>query len=288
MPYKYFLSVCLCIKNEAKYMEEFLQHHINQGVDHFYIISNNSDDNIEEVLNYPKYKDLVTLIFDNRNMGLLTNNDGARGHKMLLNDNLYLLLIRETKWAIVVDADEFMFGKNGYTIKKYLSEVNDDINCIYVIWNIINPCIDEEGNISKTFSTKQNLKRLNYDLIYNLNSLIKDANDFGKSIVRTSMINKDNKLWIHKIATYGTRINNYGNIISNNYDNCNEIFLSEENYAKLKISLNHYAIRNFDDYIKKKNQINLVSNKKAFINGLFEMLKLSDEYLVTDNTFLYL
>jgi glycosyltransferase involved in cell wall biosynthesis len=288
MEYKYNLSVCLCIKNEAKYMPEFIDHYIKQGVEHFYIVSNNSTDNIKEVINCSAYANLITFIVDNRDMGILINNSSPIGHKELLDKHFYPLVIKETKWAIFIDADEFMFGKNGYTIKSYLDEVDDHIGCIYVIWTIINPLINSDGIISNEFSTKQNLKRLNYNFINNLSWLIKNANDFGKSIVRTSMLSEQNKLWLHKIYSTGTTINNYNCIINSNYDNCNNISLSEENYAKLKISLNHYAIRNYDDYIKKEKQLTAVSDKKAFIDGLFEMLRLSDEYLVTDDTFLNL
>jgi len=287
MEYKYNLSVCLCIKNEAKYMPEFIEHYIKQGVDHFYIVSNNSTDNIEEVINCPAYANLVTLIMDNRDMRILTDNSSPLGHKQLLDEHFYPLVIKETKWAIFIDADEFMFGKNGYTIKSYLDEVDDHIGCIYVIWTIINPVIHSDGTILNSFSTKQCVKRLNYDLVNNLSWLIKNANDFGKSIVRTSMLSEQNKLWLHKIYSNGTTINNYDYIVNSNYDNCNNLSLSEENYAKLKISSNHYAIRNYDDYIKKEKQLTAVSDKKAFIDGLFEMLRLSDEYLLDDNTFLH-
>lgn len=288
MEYKYNLSVCLCIKNESKYMPEFIAHYIKQGVDHFYIVSNNSDDDIEYLLNQPNYSGLITLIIDNRDMGILTNNSSPIGHKQLFDEHFYPLVIKETKWAIFIDADEFMFGKNNYTIKTYLDEIADNIGCIYVIWTIINPIINADGNITTTFSTKQNLKRINYDLINDLNWMTKYVNDFGKSIVRTSMLSEENKLWLHKIYSTGTTINNYGYIVTNAEDNYNNIPFSEQNYSKLKISLNHYAIRNFDDYIKKERQIKDVPHKKLFIDGLFEMLTLSDECLITDNTFLHM
>jgi glycosyltransferase involved in cell wall biosynthesis len=277
--YKYNLSVCLCIKNEAKYIYEFIEHYIKQGVDHFYIVSNNSTDNVENILYYP---DLITLIIDNRNMGILENNSSAIGHTTLLNEHFYPLIIKETKWAIFVDADEFMFGKNNYTIKSYLSGIPEEIGCIYVIWNIINPVIVAKGVMSNTFSIKQNVKRLNYDLINNLSGLIKNANDFGKSIVRTSMLSEQHKLSIHKIYSSGVTINNYNVVKNNNYDNCNNIEYSEENYKKINITLNHYAIRNFEDYIKKEKQLVLVTEKQNFINGLFEMLELPNEFLIDD------
>lgn len=282
MDYKYNLSVCLCIKNEAKYMEEFVNHYINQGVDHFYIINNNSTDNIEEVVAQTVHKDKITLINDNRNMNILTSNSSAAGHKQLLDENLYDLIKRETKWAIIIDADEFMYGKNGDTIKSYLSTIDEDIGCIYVIWNIINPNkINDE--LQRDFSIKTNVKRLNYDLFYTLSGNIKNANDFGKSIVRTSMLMDNSKIWLHKIQVSGLTITNYGEN-KTMYDNCNQILYSEENFNKLNVSLNHYAIRNFEDYEKKQKQINVVSEKNRFIFGLFEMLDLNDDYIVVDDS----
>lgn len=286
MDYKYGLSVCLCIKDEAKYMPDFIEHYLKQGVDHFYIINNNSNDNIQELCNEPQYKDIVTLITDNRNMGILQTNSSAHGHQTLLNQHFYPIIIQETKWAIIVDADEFMFGKNGFTLKTYISQVPDHIGTIYVIWNIINPAFDSENNIVSTFSTQQNTKRINYDKIGGLSWLIKNANDFGKSIVRTSMLSEEHKLWLHKNRSKGTVINNYGYETNNNYDNCNGILLSEQNYADINISLHHYAIRNADDYVKKLKQLDAVSEKIPFIKGLFEILALTDEYLVSDTSLL--
>lgn len=65
MGYKYKLSVCLCIKNEAKYIIDFIEHYIKQGVEHFYIIDNNSDDNLKEILENSHYNFLITLISNN-------------------------------------------------------------------------------------------------------------------------------------------------------------------------------------------------------------------------------
>jgi len=282
MEYKYKLSVSLCIKNEGKYIEEFIKHYVKQGVDHFYIINNNSNDNIEEIIENSPYKNLITLINDNRNMNILINDNGAYGHKKLLDENLYEIVKKETEWLINVDADEFMYGKNGHNIKSYLSTIDKSICCIYVIWNIMNPVKDIQNNISNDFSIKNNVKRLNYDLINELSGYVNNSNNFGKSIVRTSMLMDDTKFWLHKIFVNGNTITNYG-LNKNNHDNGNDIEYSEENFKKLNITLNHYAIRNLEDYIKKENQINNVIHKNAFIYGLFEILNLDEKYFVIDD-----
>lgn len=33
------VCVCVCIKNDAKYIGDFVSHYIGQGVDHFYIVN---------------------------------------------------------------------------------------------------------------------------------------------------------------------------------------------------------------------------------------------------------
>ncbi len=272
MNYKYFLSVCTCIKNEKKYIDSFIEHYLQEGVNHIYIINNGSTDNIEEYIDCHKFSQHITLINDNRDMKVLTDNSGPEGHRALLNDNLYDLIRKETQWAAIVDADEYIYGKNGHTIRSFLLSLDETIGCIYVLWNIINPLLE----------TETNRMRLNYDKINELTYNIKYANDFGKSIVRTSMLRDEDKLWLHKIKVNGLTINNYGNISNDWCDNCNNIEYSETNFDKLNITLNHYAIRDINDYNKKLKQINVIDQKKTFIQGLFEMITLDKKYLLKD------
>ncbi len=284
MVYKYKLSVCVCIKNEGKYMIDFIKHYIEQGVEHFYIIDNGSTDNIKEIIHQSMYKEMVSLIEDKRDMKILKDNSGMMGHVNLLNDNLYFLVKEESEWAIFVDADEFMYGKNGYTIKSFIDTLENDIGCVYVLWTIMNPYQDEEGNICEEFSIHKNVYRINYDKLNGIIGHIYHANDFGKSIVRTCMLKDNLKLWIHKIPTLGKIINNYENDSNEMVDNRNRIQYTEDKFKNLKIAMNHYAIRNREDYIKKEIQIETVSHKKNFILGLFEMIKIGNEYLVKDES----
>lgn len=283
MVYKYKLSLCLCIKNEAKHIIDFIEHYIIQGVEHFYIIDNNSDDNLKEILENSHYNFLITLISNNICIDINNSYSSTNGLIAIYNDNiLYEIIKKETEWGIVVDIDEFMYGKNGYNIKTFLETVDDNVGCIYVIWNIMtSPTIKNEN--SNSFHINSNIfKRLNYDSISNLSYNIKNANDFGKSIFRTSMINR---IGLHKShCTTGKIINNYGENKNSWYDNCNNIEYSENIFKNTNISLNHYVIRNYNDYIKKKTQFEcLIGQRNALLNGVFELLELDDMYFVTDN-----
>jgi len=279
MNYKHKLSVCICIKNEALYIIPFIKHYINQGVDHFYIINNNSFDNIEEIIEKSIFKTFVTLIKDERSMNISQAYSKVNGIPSFLNDNLYEIIIQETEWAIVVDIDEFIYGKNGFTCKTYLETISENVGCIYVLWNImtsknVKDCACTEFSISMG-----NFKRLNYDLINELGWNVKNSNDFGKSIFRTSMLNYKG-IGLHKTHTKGVMINNYGDNKNSWYDNCNKIEYSEKNFKEVNITLNHYVIRHFEDFSKKKKQF---EERKNFLKGVFEMFDLDDKYFIYDN-----
>jgi hypothetical protein len=285
MNYKYFLSVCVCIKNEAKYIEDYIKHYIGQGVDHFYIINNNSDDNIEEVIENSIYKLNVTLITDNRDIDVYNEDNNM---KRLIRYNLYNLIKEETEWAIIVDIDEFMYGKNGYNIKSYLSTIDENIGCIYVIWNIFNPYKDENNNLINEFSIKNNVKRINHDLMSKLPNSIRNVSDFGKSVFRTRMVAHESWLWIHLVKVYhnGKTINNYGVQKNGWYDTANNVEYSEANYSNVNIALNHYAIRNLEDYKRKTKNIetSTSNSRKNFVNQLIDVLNLDDSFLVIDDS----
>ena len=283
MSYKYKLSVCLCVKNEAKNIIDFMTHYIKQGVEHFYIINNNSNDNLKEVIENSAYHFMVTLINDDRSLDINNAYSIPNGLMTVYNNNLYNIIKEETEWAIVVDIDEFMYGKNGLNIKSFLEKIDDDVGSIYVIWNIMtSPTVKSENNTS-FFINSNDFKRLNYDLINNLSYHIKMANDFGKSLFRTSMLN--GQIGLHKThCTTGKVINNYGPNKNTWYDNCNCIDYSEDNFKNINISLNHYVIRTHADYVKKKENFDCNNNQRnVLLNGIFELLELDDMYFVTDN-----
>ena len=89
MNYKYKLSLCTVIKNEVEYINDFLEHYVNQGIEHFYIINNNSTDGVVNFIENHKYTDKITLIKDDTDFKY---NQLDCPHKDILDRNLYSLL----------------------------------------------------------------------------------------------------------------------------------------------------------------------------------------------------
>ena len=275
---KYKLSACLLIKNETENLNDWLKHYINQGVEHFFITSNNSTDGIDTFIENCEYKNMITLIIDNRDLNIYSN---SVNHKQILCDNFYNIIKVSTEWCILVDIDEFMYGKNGFTLSSFIDTFDEDIGCFYVYWNIFKPTLDAENNISDHFSLEKSTKRINLDLITELSYDIKFCSKFGKSIFRTSMLKDDTQLWIHKVPTSGKIINNYYTETNYIYDNDDVFIWSEENYNKLNIVLNHYPIRNKSDYNKKIKQLEN-NHRYCFIKGIVEIANLDNSFFIDD------
>lgn len=95
---KYYLSVCAVVRNEAPYIEEWIEWHLLMGVEHFYLYDNNSTDNLIEKLE--KY---VT-----RNV--VTYSTISTVPVQFIAYNKCLLDYRfESRWIAFIDVDEFIF-----------------------------------------------------------------------------------------------------------------------------------------------------------------------------------
>jgi hypothetical protein len=108
----YTLSVGAIFKNEAHSMKEWIEHYLFHGVDHFYLIDDNSTDSSVEILKEYIDRGLVDL-FEG---GLPIYN--GRQTDMYINN--ILPHISETKWLLMVDLDEFMWSPMNVNMKDTL------------------------------------------------------------------------------------------------------------------------------------------------------------------------
>ncbi|MFB9077367.1 glycosyltransferase family 92 protein [Flavobacterium procerum] len=97
MNFKYSVSFCCIFKNEASYLDEWIQYHLVTGIEHFYLYNNNSDDNYLEILQ-PYIKegivDLIDWSFEHSQM--IAYEDCYKKHK------------KDTNWLAFIDVDEFV------------------------------------------------------------------------------------------------------------------------------------------------------------------------------------
>ena len=243
--YKYFLSCCALIKNEGKYLREWLDHYISEGVEHFYIIDNGSTDNTIEIL---KSYDNITLFIDNRKY--------PEYQVAMYNDNL-LPIIKESKWTMIVDGDELMKGQNNKTIYSYLQTIPDPIFAIFVIWKMF---IGKKDNVEKMSNIKT---RFNYNYLLDTNIKLRYCNNedfkyfmmFGKTVFKTENITR---IRVHKQVVPGKTIDNFRVKLNLFPDTISQkcYYVNELSLASADIVLNHYFIKTHIEYEGRVKKIN--------------------------------
>ena len=96
------LSVGAIFKNEEHSIKEWIEHYLHHGVEHFYLINDNSNDNYLEKIQYYIDTNIVTLY------NACFSNYNGRQKDMY---NTYLLPnIKDSQWLLIVDLDEFMWS----------------------------------------------------------------------------------------------------------------------------------------------------------------------------------
>lgn len=120
-------AICLLIKDENEYINEWLEWHIDAGFDHFYIYDNGSKISIKDSV-LEQYLPYCTFI------------DYSSGYKSLQLD-CYNHALRtygpETKWLAFIDTDEFIRTINGQKINDFLQDF-EEFDGLYIRWVMYN------------------------------------------------------------------------------------------------------------------------------------------------------
>jgi hypothetical protein len=107
----YKIAVAALFKNESHIIEEWIEHYLARGVEHIYLINDNSTDDFLPKIQ--KYIDSGIITLFNADYSYY---EGRQPH---MYNHFIIPVLKETKWMIMVDLDEFMW-----------SPVNKDLNVI--------------------------------------------------------------------------------------------------------------------------------------------------------------
>ncbi len=122
--YKYNFVVCGVFKNESHILSEWIQHYLVRGVDHIYLVNDNSTDSYDTIIKQFSHK--VT-VFNN---DIIYNNVGRQ---IKIYDKYFHPLLNETKWMTILDLDEFLYSPTNETFTDILSKY-DNIEQIKIDW----------------------------------------------------------------------------------------------------------------------------------------------------------
>jgi Glycosyltransferase family 92 len=108
----FFLSVMTRIKNEARFLPEFIAHHKMIGAEHFYFYDNNSEDNPEAVLKP----------FINRGMATIIPWRTVPASPGCYSD-FFQKFASDSTWVAFIDADEFIIERRRGLLLNVLSKL---------------------------------------------------------------------------------------------------------------------------------------------------------------------
>jgi hypothetical protein len=121
----YDLVVCAVFKNEGHILEEWLTHYFARGVDHIYLVNDESTDNFLEIVN--KFKDKVTLFHNDivpRVFGLQPS----------IYEKFFRSALSTTRWMAILDLDEFMYSPTTLDLKEVIGKEMVGVSQLLVHW----------------------------------------------------------------------------------------------------------------------------------------------------------
>lgn len=168
------VAICAILKNEGRYVAEWIEYHKLIGVEHFYIYNNNSDDGIEEVCD--RYRDCVTLI----------NWPLQADQQMLAYRDYVENYSSRAYWTAFIDGDEFIVYKGPGDLIAYLCG-HKEKNAVLMRWVIFGTnghAVPPAGLVTESYLMTHSVC----------------PNPYWKSICRAEYIDKNNIVTPHHFS----------------------------------------------------------------------------------------
>lgn len=229
------LAIIAIFKNEAPYILEWLSHHINIGVDFFYIADNESNDGTSELLSA---LDSLNLI---KHIKFPTPKDSPP--QLPAYEKLMREYGHKHEWCAFIDADEFIVPQGFGTLGSMLSRhaADPDIGGIALNWAVYG-----SSNL-QTYSDELVMERFDHRGEKTIT-----LNKHFKSIVRSNAFKgtagnpHSFKLndGFHYVHTDGKPVSNLVEAVDGlSKGVCWDYF-----------RLNHYVVKSYEEFINKKNR----------------------------------
>ena len=107
----YYLSVSSVFKNEAHILEEWILHYLHHGVEQFFLVNDNSNDDYMRIID--KYSNYITLMHND----IVTKDVGRQSR---IYEKYFRQHLDKTKWMASIDLDEFLYSPTSVNIQNIL------------------------------------------------------------------------------------------------------------------------------------------------------------------------
>lgn len=132
------VDICCIVKNEHKFIAEWVKYHIDLGIHHIYIYEDYTSKSHKDVLSEFIDKGVITII------PLVNNTFGIKNYNCCRTQiTVYKTHLQRCKdenlcdWCGFFDIDEFLAFEEGYDLQKLVDEYND-YPTILLCWKMYN------------------------------------------------------------------------------------------------------------------------------------------------------
>lgn len=125
---KYKLCIMAIFKNEEDYLEEWLQHHMAVGFDHFFLYCNDPNLSKYSYLHLPKYKKHITLIDWTNKV-----NDPVKLYESIQRQAYFDCVQKYKKncdYLMMLDIDEFVMPMENITLPQFIARQRGPIKAM--------------------------------------------------------------------------------------------------------------------------------------------------------------
>ena len=224
MVYPYTLGVVVIMKNEAPYVKEWLDYHLNAGVDIVYLYDNDSTDNLEELVSPYIVKGLVVYHkFPGDYRQLPCYHDALTKYRF------------SCKYLAFIDADEFIYPTNNGSIKEFAENYFSDkenIGGLIIPWYLFGSNGEEKADFSR--GVLERFQRRGAKVEESCKSLVNPRLTYG--VLNTP----------HQFLFF--------NGISHRDENGNPYLEDESKSLGEKIFIAHYGVKSKEEYLKRVAQ----------------------------------
>lgn len=216
----HYLAVCAIAKNEGPYFQEWIEWHLSQGVEKFYIYDNESTDCTREVLHpYIESGVVEYQYFPGQKRQLAAYDDCFERHRF------------DTRWLAVIDLDEFIVPIQDSSIPVFLQRFEDyavvEIN--WLVYGSSGARTKTEGNLMERFR-KHSFPN------HRLNRHVKSIADPRRVCTM---------IGCHEAARLsGKPVDPSGRIIKTHF--------GDREPQQDVIRINHYAIKSYEEFLNKR------------------------------------
>lgn len=215
------LSICAIIKNEGRYLKEWLEYHLMVGIECFFLYDNESTDNTFEILK--PYIDNGIVLY-NKIMG--------GGMQIPVYNDCIIRYGKFSKWLAVIDADEFILPECG-NIQRFL-EFYEEQPGVCINWVMF----DSNGyeNSPKDKLVTESYTRVHKDFC--------EDNMHVKTIVQPRFVK-------YYVNPHYPLFKFFKEKVNENFEKVHLAWTKPEQYSIKKIRINHYFSKSKEEYIEK-------------------------------------